>query len=48
MNPLQYLVAESTYEKNANFIDDEYFGGTPGGPVSCGGGDNDGSGGTPG
>ena len=46
MNPLQYLVAESTYEKNAD-VDNEYFGGPPGGPVLCGDGDN-GSYGTPG
>jgi hypothetical protein len=42
------VAAESTDDVDADFIDNEPFGGPLGGPVPCGGGDSSGSGGTPG
>jgi hypothetical protein len=42
------VAAESTDDVDADSIDDEPFEGPPGGPVPCGGGNGDGSGGTPG
>jgi hypothetical protein len=42
------VAAESTDEENADSIDSEPFGDPLGGPVPCGGGDNDGGGGIPG
>ena len=42
------VAAESTDDVDVDSIDNGYFGGPSGGPVPCGGGDNDDGGGTPG
>ena len=42
------VAAESLCKEDISFSTDEPFGGPPGGPLPCGGGNGDGSGGLPG